>query len=77
MKSQTFDSNKFYIFDCNGNVCGNKAGYHTCKGANRCLNNPRHKAYRQVWDAFDANQKDKREHKLICSVRAGSDLSYF
>ena len=65
MQDQT-QPTKYFIRDCNGSICGNKTGYLTVEGANRCINNPNHKAYRQVWAAFD-NRMDKTAN-LICKV---------
>lgn len=60
---------KFYIFDCNGQIVGNPAGYATIKGASRWANTRRMQAL--IWSTFDARaDKSKTTVWQILEVAA-------
>lgn len=43
----------YFIYDCNGQVCGNSKGYATYKGAEAQANSTRRPAGRHIWQAFN------------------------
>lgn len=45
---------RFYIFDCNGCIAGNKEGYTTMLGAKVALG----KLKNRLWELFDAKTND-------------------
>ena len=46
----------FGIFDCNGNQVGNLTGYKTIRAADSIAHRRTGKAYKQIWQAFEAKQ---------------------
>lgn len=71
----------FFIRDCNDTIVGNPKGYATMRGATAQQKNPRSKAYRAIWTAYDAravsydNNRTPLEERRrnICSIRLQGD----
>lgn len=62
----------YFIYDCNGKVCGNPKGYATCKAADRQANSAKTKAGRHIWEAF--NLKSDLDDRA--GIPAGGRLIY-
>lgn len=58
---------RYFIFDCNDNIVGNKNGYRTFKGANTQANSRHTKLYHKIWDIFD-NRKNKSDN-MVNSIK--------
>ena len=54
------NDDRFYIYDCNGEIVGNPKGYPTIKGAIRQQNMPGSKAYNALWKAY-YNRKNLKD----------------
>lgn len=67
---------RFYIFDCRGQIVGNPKGYASIKSAEKMMNTPSSKVYAQVWDTFFAQDRDsdkdygKGYTELVYKVKA-------
>lgn len=60
---------RFFIRDCNGTIVGNTKGYRTIKGAVREQNRPGSKAFKSIWEAYDARPRGSKSFNLVSSVR--------
>jgi hypothetical protein len=59
---------RFFIFDCNGDIVGNPKGYRTIRGAIREKERRNSPANRAIWAAYDAKKKEDFNHTLIATV---------
>lgn len=46
----------FFIYDCNHSIVGNPNGYKTMAAAQSQANNPKSRAYKGIWAAYDERQ---------------------
>ena len=65
------DTSRYYIFDCNGKMIGNKSGYKTHSLAKAQTNRKGASVYIQIWRAFSQARAINPDHKLIHSIKAG------
>jgi hypothetical protein len=63
-------TNRFFIYDCEGNIAGNPSGYRTMRGALQQAESRHGKAYRHLWRTFYASQekKDNPNRELIYEI---------
>jgi len=59
---------RFFIYDCNGRIVGNPAGYRTIRGAIQQQDRKGSPAWRAIWAAFAERKAREPEHTLISSV---------
>lgn len=59
---------RFFIFDCNGNIVGNPKGYRTMRGAMQQHDRRGSPAWRAIWAAYEARKIQDPENRLISSV---------
>lgn len=62
-------NDRFFIRDCNSTIVGNPKGYRTMRGAVREQNRPGSKAFRAIWEAYDARPDGSKSFNLVSSVR--------
>jgi len=61
---------RFYILDCCGNVCGNKKGYRTMRGAIIQADSRKSKTHRELWDRFQMWQDRNPSEYLVYKIQA-------
>jgi len=66
---RALDPARFYVYDCNGNIVGNPAGYRTMRGAVQQQDRRGSPTYNAIWEAY-ANREDTNKN-LICSIKLG------
>lgn len=59
----------FFIFDCNGEIVGNRKGYKTHKGAQTQCENKQSKISRLLWERFHTRAQTLQGKSLIYSIR--------
>lgn len=57
---------KVYVYDCNGNIVGNKKGYKSVKSAQRVIN-CRKTLYNTLWQAYN-DKMPKSNFNIIYSI---------
>lgn len=62
-------ANQFFIYDCNNKVVGNPHGYRTMRGARQQAESRHGKAYRQIWQAYYASEKENPSIELIYKIK--------
>lgn len=60
---------KYFLFDCNGIVAGNREGYATNRAARQVVNNRKTRAYKQIQKAFDDTKAVDDNHTLLYEIR--------
>ena len=66
---QVMKPNRFYIFDCFGNIAGNIHGYRTMRGAMQQASSPKTKLNRYLWQRAESYFPANRTTKLLYSIR--------
>ena len=59
---------RFFSFDCNGDIVGNPRGYRTMRGALQQQDRRGSPAWRAIWAAYEARKIHDPENRLISSV---------
>lgn len=70
----TIDSDRYYIFDCNGKMVGSPAGYKTVGAATAQTNRKNASIYIQIWRAFREASHADPNHKLVNMIKQGAVL---
>ena len=61
---------KFYILDCCGNLCGNKKGYSTMRGAHIQANSRKSKVYGEIWNSFYKHKENNPLATIVYSIKS-------
>lgn len=61
--------NRFYIFDCFGNIAGNLKGYRTMRGAMQQASSPKTKLNKYLWQRAESYFPANYTTKLVYSIK--------
>jgi hypothetical protein len=61
--------NRFYIFDCFGNIAGNINGYRTMRGAMQQAGSPHSKLNAYLWQRSQSYYPVNQTTKLVYSIK--------
>jgi hypothetical protein len=66
-------NDRFFIFDCNGDIVGNPKGYRTIRGAIQQQSQKGSPAWRAIWAAYEEKKKENPAHCGLSEIRMRGD----
>ena len=72
--NMTINPDYYYIFDCNGQLVGNKSGYKNHSVATAQTNRKNATVYIRIWRAYRAAKALNPNFNLVCSIKQGAVL---